>query len=162
MSVSHWCLVMTHILDISHELFHFSNPAEPANLHMTHIIGLIIFKLLLYQKIRMFRIFKKITLGSRRWNWKFRENFFLKSNPELLSHSSYSFWPKAIYQLQLLGLSKHATMNKLLKTSFLFFTFFMVAGFLSPNRCNLLIAKVKNYNLNVTEVLDSTLKKVFP
>ena len=32
-------------------------------------------------------------LGSRRWNWKFRENFFLKSIPELLLHSSYSFWP---------------------------------------------------------------------
>ena len=37
----------------------------------------------------------------------------------------------------------------------------MVAYLLSPNRCNLLIAKVKNYNLNVTEVLDSTLKNVF-
>ena len=38
MSVGQWCLVMTRILDISHELFDFSNPAEPANLHMTHII----------------------------------------------------------------------------------------------------------------------------
>ena len=37
MSVGQWCLVMTRILDISHELFDSSNPAEPANLHMTHI-----------------------------------------------------------------------------------------------------------------------------
>ena len=35
---------------------------------------------------------------------------------------------------------------------------FMVAYLLSPNRCQWSIAKVKNYNLNVTEVLDP----VFP
>ena len=33
-------------------------------------------------------------LGSRRWNWKFREKACDKQNPELLLHSSYSFWPK--------------------------------------------------------------------
>ena len=32
-------------------------------------------------------------LGSRRWNWKFRENFF-NPNPDFLLHSSYSFWPQ--------------------------------------------------------------------
>ena len=37
----------------------------------------------------------------------------------------------------------------------------MVADLLSPNRCNWEIAKVKNYNRNVTEVLDSTSKKKF-
>ena len=31
-------------------------------------------------------------LGSRRWNWKFREKHFWNPNPELLLHSSYSFW----------------------------------------------------------------------
>ena len=30
-------------------------------------------------------------LGSRRWNWKFRERHFWNPNPELLLHSSYSF-----------------------------------------------------------------------
>ena len=40
--------------------------------------------------------------------------------------------------------------------------FFMVAYLLSPNRCNWEIAKVKNYNRYVTEVLDSTSKKNFP
>ena len=37
----------------------------------------------------------------------------------------------------------------------------MVADLLSPNRCHW-YTKVKNYNLNVTEVLDSTLIKSFP
>ena len=32
-------------------------------------------------------------LGSRRWNCKFREKHFWNPNPELLLHSSYSFWP---------------------------------------------------------------------
>ena len=32
-------------------------------------------------------------LGSRRWNWKFREKHFWNPNPEFLLHSSYSFWP---------------------------------------------------------------------
>ena len=45
---------------------------------------------------------------------------------------------------------------------FYFSHFFMVAYLLSPNRCNWQIAKVKNYNLYVTEVLDSTFKKSFP
>ena len=40
--------------------------------------------------------------------------------------------------------------------------FFMVAYLLSPNRCQWQIAKVKNYNLNVTEVRDSDLKMLFP
>ena len=31
-------------------------------------------------------------LGSRRWNWKFREKHFWIPNPEFLLHSSYSFW----------------------------------------------------------------------
>ena len=66
--------------------------------------------------------------------------FFLKSNPELLLHSSYSFQKRLLY----------------------FSHFFMVADLLSPIRYHWQIAKVKNYNLNVTEVLDPTLKKVFP
>ena len=37
----------------------------------------------------------------------------------------------------------------------------MVAYLLSPNRCHWWIAKVKNYNLNVTENLDSDFKKCF-
>ena len=32
-------------------------------------------------------------IGSRRWNWKFQEKHFKDPNPELLLHSSYSFWP---------------------------------------------------------------------
>ena len=39
---------------------------------------------------------------------------------------------------------------------------FLFADLLSLNRCNWWTAKVQNYNLNVTEVLDSTLKKSFP
>ena len=39
--------------------------------------------------------------------------------------------------------------------------FFMVAELLSPNRCHWQIAKVKNYNLNVTEVRDSDYKNAF-
>ena len=31
-------------------------------------------------------------IGSRRWNWEFRESFFLNPNPDFLFHSSYSFW----------------------------------------------------------------------
>ena len=34
-----------------------------------------------------------LIIGSRRWNWKFREKYFWNPNPELLLHSSYSFWP---------------------------------------------------------------------
>ena len=33
-----------------------------------------------------------LCIGSRRWNWKFREKHFWNPNPELLLHSSYSFW----------------------------------------------------------------------
>ena len=43
-----------------------------------------------------------------------------------------------------------------------FSQFFMVADLLSPNRCHWQIAKVKNYNLNVTEIRDSDLKNAFP
>ena len=32
-------------------------------------------------------------IGSRRWNWKFREKHFWNPNPELLLHSSYSLRP---------------------------------------------------------------------
>ena len=38
----------------------------------------------------------------------------------------------------------------------------MVAYLLSPNRRHWYIAKVKNYNLNVTEVRDSDFKNAFP
>ena len=31
-------------------------------------------------------------VGSRRWNWKFRENIFLKSDPELLSFLFFTFF----------------------------------------------------------------------
>ena len=37
--------------------------------------------------------FSRLRVGSRRWNWKFRERHFWNPNPELLLHSSYSFWP---------------------------------------------------------------------
>ena len=40
--------------------------------------------------------------------------------------------------------------------------FFMVADLLSPNRCNWQIAKIKNYNLNVTEVQDPDFPMLFP
>ena len=40
--------------------------------------------------------------------------------------------------------------------------FFMVADLLCPNRCNWEIAKVKNYNLNVTEVRHPDFKNIFP
>ena len=39
--------------------------------------------------------------------------------------------------------------------------FFMVAYLLSPNSCHWQIAQVKNYNLNVTEVLVSDFKNAF-
>ena len=54
---------------------------------------------------------------------------------------------------------------KLMKTSnwlIVKIGFFMVAYFLSSNRCHWYIFKVKNYNLNVAELRDSTLKKSFP
>ena len=38
----------------------------------------------------------------------------------------------------------------------------MVAYLLSPNRLHKKIAKVKNYNLNVTEIPDSDFKNAFP
>ena len=44
----------------------------------------------------------------------------------------------------------------------IFHYFFMVADLLSPNRWYWWIAKVKIYNLNVTEVLVSDFKNVFP
>ena len=56
-------------------------------------------------------------IGSWRWNWQFRENFFFKSDPELLLHSSYSFWPWQVRNHE-----------KMWKTSFLFFTFFHDCG----------------------------------
>ena len=43
-----------------------------------------------------------------------------------------------------------------------FTIFFMVADLLSPNRFLWSIAKVKNYNLNVTEVRDSDFKHALP
>ena len=43
-----------------------------------------------------------------------------------------------------------------------FSQFFTIAYLLSPNRCHWQIAKVKNYNLNVTEVRDSDFKNAFP
>ena len=38
----------------------------------------------------------------------------------------------------------------------------MVPYLLSPNRCRWWIAKVKNYNLNVTEFWDPDFKNAFP
>ena len=38
----------------------------------------------------------------------------------------------------------------------------MVADLLSPNRCHWYIAKIKNYNLNVTELRGSDFKNAFP
>ena len=38
----------------------------------------------------------------------------------------------------------------------------MVAYFLSPNRCHWYIIKAKNYNLNVTKILDSDFKNALP
>ena len=35
----------------------------------------------------------ELGLGSRRWNWKFREKAWEKQDTEILLHSSYSFWP---------------------------------------------------------------------
>ena len=80
-------------------------------------------------------------IGSRRWNWKFREKHFWNPNPELMLHSSYSFWKNTFY---------------------IFHNFFMVAYLLSPDRCHWWIAKVKKYNLNVTEFRDSDFKNAFP
>ena len=71
----------------------------------------------------------RCTLGSRRWNWKFREFFFLNPNPDFLLHSSYSSW---------LWLSTGGSdwdiasplPWKMWKTIFIFFTF------CCPNRCH--------------------------
>ena len=49
-----------------------------------------------------------------------------------------------------------------LQTFYIFHNFFMVTYLLSPNRCHWQIAKIKNYNLNVTEVRDSDFKNAFP
>ena len=38
-----------------------------------------------------------VGIGSRRWNWKFREKHFLNPKPELLLHSRYSFWLKTLF-----------------------------------------------------------------
>ena len=46
--------------------------------------------------LRLWSISVKLYLGdvgSRRWNWKFREKAWEKQDPELLLHSSYSFRP---------------------------------------------------------------------
>ena len=45
---------------------------------------------------------------------------------------------------------------------YIFDIFFMVAYLLGPNRCHWQIAKVKNYNLNVTEVRDPDFPILFP
>ena len=81
-------------------------------------------------RIRRWYDRKPSGIGSRRWNWKFRERYFLNPKPELLLHSSYIFWP---YHL------------------LYFLILFIVADLLSPNSCHWEIAKVENYNLNVTE-----------
>ena len=72
------------------------------------------------------------------------------------------FLTLAIYQWQQLGLSKYATMKKCEKRLFYFSHFFMVAYLLSPNRCHWQIVKVKNYNLNVTEVRYPAFLRLFP
>ena len=43
-----------------------------------------------------------------------------------------------------------------------FHSYFLVTDLLSPNRCHWWIAKVKNYNLNITEVPDPDFKNTFP
>ena len=43
----------------------------------------------------------------------------------------------------------------------IFHNFIMITDLLSPNRCHWWMAKVKNYNLNVTEILDSGFKNAF-
>ena len=52
-----------------------------------------------------------VILGSRRWNWKFREIFY-KSESGTSVTSKLKFLTLAIYQWQRLGLSKYATMRK--------------------------------------------------
>ena len=69
--------------------------------------------------------------------------------------SSYSFWPKLSNNGSGWDLSKSATMKKLWKTSFDIFWYF-------SNRYQCWIDKVKNYNLNVTEIRDSDFKNAFP
>ena len=61
------------------------------------------------------------TLGSRRWNWKFRNKAWENQDPNFCYIQVIVFDLKAIYQWQ---------------SNFIFFTFFfMVAYLLSPNRC---------------------------
>ena len=45
---------------------------------------------------------------------------------------------------------------------YIFHIFFIVAYLLSPNRCHWQIAKVNNYNLNVTELRDPDFSMLFP
>ena len=46
-------------------------------------------------------------------------------------------------------------------TFYIFHNFVMVVYLLSPNRCHWQIAKIKNYNLNETEIRDSDFKNSF-
>ena len=73
---------------------------------------------------------------------------FSKSESRTSVTFKLQFVTLAIYQWQLLGLSKYATMKKCEKYKKEF--------------CQWQIAKVKNYNLNVTEILDSDFKNPFP
>ena len=66
-----------------------SNPSTPISKSSMIFAQLIASALLLSWLLQVDTILKD--LGSRRWNWKFRENFFFKSNLELLLQTSYSF-----------------------------------------------------------------------
>ena len=80
--------------------------------------------------------------------------------------TTWPVWPRILtVKLKIPGklfFKVESRTKKCEKRLFYFSHFFMVAELLSPNRYHWQIAKVKNYNLNVTEVLDPTLKKSFP
>ena len=61
---------------------------------------------------------RNYAIGSRRWNWKFRENSMGNAGYQTSVTFKLYFLTSAIYQWQRLGLSMYA---KMWKTSFLFF-----------------------------------------
>ena len=77
-----------------------------------------------------------IPLGSRRWNWKFRKNFFKIRIP------NFCYIQVIVFDLGYLSVEAVATKEvryheKNVKNFFyIFHILFMVAYFLSPNRCH--------------------------
>ena len=94
---------------------------------------------------------------------KIRGKAFFKSKSRTSVTFKLQFLTFAIYQWQRLGLKLVRYHEKNVKNiKSVFHIFFVVAYLLSPNRCHCQIAKVKNYNLNVTEIRYPDFPMLFP